>query len=43
MKDKVKAFLNSLTWDGAREFWRFLRSKTWTDWVNTRVANRKIE
>ena len=43
MKDKVKAFLNSLTWDEAREFWRFLRTKQWTEWVNTRVANRKIE
>lgn len=43
MKEKLKAFLNSLTWDEAREFWRFLRTKQWSEWVSMRVSNRKIE
>ena len=43
MKDKVKEFLNSLTWEEAREFWRFLHTKAWTEWINTRVSGQKIK
>lgn len=43
MKDRVKAFLNSLPRDGAYLFWRFLRTKTWTEWVNARVNGQTIK
>lgn len=43
MKEKVKAFLNSLTWDEAREFWRFLRTRTWTQWIDTITHHQKIK
>jgi hypothetical protein len=38
MRAKVKAFLNGLTNDEAYLFWRFLRTRIWTEWVNTRVG-----
>ena len=43
MKDKLKQFLNSLTWDEAKEFWRFLRSKQWSQWIEARVRGEKID
>lgn len=43
MKEKLKAFLNSLTWDEARELYRFLRTRTWTQWIDDIVHNIKIE
>lgn len=43
MKEKLKAFLNSLTWDEAREFYRFLRTRTWAQWTDDIAHNRKIE
>ena len=42
-KEKLKTFLNSLTWDEARELYRFLRTRTWTQWIDDIVQNRKIE
>ena len=38
MRAKVKAFLNSLTNEEAHLFWRFLRTRIWAEWVNTRVG-----
>ena len=43
MKEKLKAFLNSLTWEEAREFYRFLRTRTWTQWIDYIADNRKIQ
>ena len=43
MKEKLKTFLNSLTWDEARELYRFLRTRTWTKWVDDIVHNIKIQ
>lgn len=43
MKEKLKTFLNSLTWDEARELYRFLRTRTWTQWIDDIVHNIKIE
>lgn len=43
MKEKVKAFFNSLSQDEFREFWRFLRTRQWQEWINTRMNGRKIE
>lgn len=43
MKEKLKAFLNSLTWDEARELFRFLRTRTWSQWIDDIVHNKKIE
>ena len=43
MKEKLKAFLNSLTWEEARELYRFLRTRTWTQWIDDIVHNIKIE
>ena len=43
MKEKLKNFLNSLTWYEAGEFYRFLRTRTWTQWIDDIVHNKKIE
>lgn len=43
MRAKVKAFLNGLTNDEAHLFWRFLRTRIWTEWVNTRVGRQIIK
>ena len=43
MKEKLKTFLNSLTWEEARELYRFLRTRTWTQWIDDIVHNIKIE
>ena len=43
MKEELEAFLNSLTWEEARELYRFLRTRTWTQWIDDIVHNRKIE
>lgn len=43
MKEKLKKFLNSLTWDEAREFYRFVRTRTWAQWIDDIAHNRKIE
>ena len=43
MKEKLKTFLNSLTWDEARELYRFLRTRTWTKWIDDIVHNIKIQ
>ena len=43
MQEKLKAFLNSLTWDEARELFRFLRTGTWTQWIDDIVHKRKIQ
>ena len=43
MREKLKNFLNSLTWDEAREFYRFLRTRTWTQWIDDIVHNIKIQ
>ena len=43
MKEKLKNFLNSLTCDEARELYRFLRTRTWTKWIDDIVHNIKIE
>ena len=43
MKEKLKNFLNSLTLDEAREFYRFLRTRTWAQWIDDIAHNRKIE
>ena len=43
MKEKLKTFLNSLTWEEAREFYRFLRTRTWTQWIDDIVHNIKIQ
>ena len=43
MKEKLKAFLNSLTWEEAREFYSFLRTLTWNQWIDDIVHNRKIQ
>lgn len=40
---KVKAFLNSLTNEEAYLFWRFLRTRIWTEWVNTRVNHQIVK
>ena len=42
-KEKLKTFLNSMTWDEAREFYRFLRTRTWTQWIDDIAHNRKIQ
>ena len=43
MKEKLKTFLNSLTWEEARELYRFLRTRTWSQWIDDIVHNRKIQ
>ena len=43
MKEKLKAFLNSLTWDEARELYFFLRTRTWTQWIDYIFHKIKIE
>lgn len=43
MRAKVKAFLNGLTNDEAHLFWRLLRTRIWTEWVNTRVSHQIIK
>ena len=43
MKEKLKNFLNSLTWDEARELYRFLRIRIWTQWIDDIVHNIKIQ
>ena len=43
MKEKLKTFLNSLTWAEARELYKFLRTRTWTQWIDDIAHNRKIE
>lgn len=43
MKEKLKTFLNSLSWDEARELYRFLRTRTWNQWIDDIVHNIKIE
>ena len=43
MKEKLKTFLNSLTWEEARELYRFLRTRTWTQWIDDIVHNIKIQ
>lgn len=43
MKEKLKAFLNSLTGEEARELYRFLRTRTWNQWIDDIVYNRKIQ
>lgn len=43
MKEKLKTFLNSLTLDEARELFRFLRTRTWNQWIDDIVHNKKIE
>ena len=43
MKEKLKNFLNSLTWDEAMEFYRFLRTRTWAQWIDDIVRNIKIQ
>lgn len=43
MRAKVKAFLNGLTNEGIHLFWRFLRTRVWTEWVNTRVSHQIVK
>lgn len=43
MRAKVKAFLNGLTNEEIYLFWRFLRTRVWTEWVNTRVSHQIVK
>lgn len=43
MRAKVKAFLNGLTNEETHLFWRFLRTRVWTEWVNTRVSHQIVK
>ena len=43
MQDKLKSFLNSLTWAEALELYKFLRTKKWHTWIDTIIHNQKIE
>ena len=43
MKEKLKTFLNSLTWEEAIELFRFLRTRTWTQRIDDIAHNKKIE
>ena len=43
MKEKLKTFLNSLTWEEAREFYRFVRTRTWAQWIDDIAHNIKIQ
>ena len=43
MQEKLKKFLNSLTWEEARELFRFLRTRTWAQWIDDIAHNRKIQ
>ena len=43
MQDKLKSFLNSLTWGEALELYKFLRTKKWQTWIDTIIHNQKIE
>ena len=43
MQDKLKTFLNSLTWGEALEFYKFLRTKKWQTWIDTVIHNQKID
>lgn len=43
MEQKLKAFLNSLSHEEALEFWRFLRTKKFSAWVDSVVHSIKIQ
>ena len=43
MQDKLKSFLNSLTWGEALELYKLLRKKKWQTWIDTIIHNEKIE
>ncbi len=43
MRMKVKAFLNGLTNEEIHLFWLFLRTRIWTECVNTRVGRQIIK
>ena len=43
MQDKLKSFLNSLTWGEALELYKFLRTKKWQTWIDTIIHNQKID
>ena len=43
MKKKVKDFLNKMSMEEFRAFWRFLRTKTWAEWLTTRMGGRQID
>lgn len=41
IEDKFKTFLVSLTWEEAKEFWRFIRSKKFNELIESKIQ-RKI-
>ena len=43
MREKLKNFLNSLTWDEALELYKFIRTKKWQTWIDAIIHNQKIE
>lgn len=43
MREKLKAFLNGLTQQEFMELYRFLRTRTWAEWVNQRMYGKKID
>lgn len=43
MKAKAKAFLNGLTAEEAYLFWRFLRTRIWTQWIEAITHHQKIK
>ena len=43
MRMKVKAFLNGLTNEEIHLFWRLLRTRVWTEWVDTRVGHQIVK
>lgn len=42
MEEKLKKFLNSLSIEEMGQFWRFLRSKKWGEWITTRLHGEKL-
>ena len=43
VEKKVATFLNSLTFEEAIYFRRFMMSRKWTKFIETRLNNTKIE
>ena len=41
MQDKLKSFLNSLTWGEALELYKFIRTKKWQTWIDTIIPTKK--
>lgn len=41
IEEKFKSFLVSLSWEEAKEFWRFIRSKKFNELIERKIQ-RKI-